>query len=275
MANDGLTLPDLPAAVRRLEEEFTALDPEALRGPGLTFARIARKYPHVGRERLASLPRVPVHAFSGLGYCPYKAWHLGAATPEVRSAESAASLERGSHVHAKAERVDLEAARRARPATVPQLRDVSVDLIQLPFVGAHIRVGGLVYMGQMDRVGRAAGNLVVEEIKSSRWTRMADHYLQTFAYCMLAPTAVRRLAPKLQAKEVLWKLSYPVVSQDYGPYPFTEKLLRLELDAMKAFEVLYMAGVGRVPVVPGLPGPHLRKCAPCLYFSGCPHRLVN
>lgn len=250
-------------------ERVRTYDPDQDGGAPLRFGEVAKAFPEQPLSGLAQSPRVWMADFSEVGYCAYKAWHRGNGTTAIRTVVAAAKLASGEKIHLRKVDEELKAARKLPVATPAKLRDPRIDVARIPELPALIKVGGLVYASKVERAGRSNGNLVITEIKTGNWTLMPDHFLQTWGYCLSAPSAVLRVTDgDFRARGIVWGLSYP--RGDFGPYPFTETAMRLVLEGMGHFERLYLAGRTSELQVPLDPrGPSARKCAPCAFGHTC------
>jgi len=207
--------------------------------------------------------------FAEIGFCAYKGWHRGRGTEVRRPMTVQARVIAGEKVHVEKVAEELKASERLPIATPRELRNPRIDIARIPELPAWIKVGRLVYASHVERAGRTAGDLVITEIKTGSWTLMPDHFLQVWGYCMSAPGALlRETKSSFRARTIRWGLAYP--QESFGPYPFTEKALRLVRSGMRHFERLYRAGMDANQEVPHDPyGPSARKCPKCAFSHAC------
>jgi len=256
-------------------ERLRSYDPDIDKGKVLRFAEIAKAFPHVPLSVARRYPRVGMADFAEIGYCAYKGWHRGRGTEVRRPARTAERVTRGEKIHARKVDEELQVARKLPVATPADLRNPMVDMASIPELPALIKVGGLVYMSSVERAGRNKGDLIIVEIKTGNWVRMPDHYLQTWGYCLSAPSALLRVTDNnFRARGVRWSLSYP--ESDFGPHGFTEKTLSLVREGMQLFGRLYRLGAAADARVPNDPyGPSRRKCPPCGFAHDCSWRYAD
>lgn len=228
------------------------------------FSELATKFPLVIPS--PDGPAIGMAHFAEMGYCPYKSYHRGKGTAEEQSTEGKAALQRGTEYHERREAADRRRAKALPKATKKQLRDPSCNIAEIPEVPASVRVGGMIYMSSIERAGRQGRNLTIREIKTGTFIGGTDHLLQTWGYCISAPSILSSRG--FIADRIEWQVEYPKAHKTFGPFTFSERALSLLLQAMAEFEHMHAVGrsnVGTIEVVPV----SAARCRHCAFISGC------
>lgn len=250
-------------------KELYSYRPEHDRTDAVRFSMVAKTYPDMlsGPRRGA---RTGVSNFAEIGYCAYKAWHHGRGSETRWSDAMLARMQLGAELHEEKESALLEQAALAPRATAAQVADPMVDLVEIPEFPARTKIGKITYSARIDAASRSKGALVIGETKSGSYTRAPQHFLQTWAYCLAAPAAMKRFEPKFKAREIYWYVDYPEIEETCGPFRFTKRNQELVLGAMKIYEWLHFAGAKQTTAgLGGLPNPTPRKCPPCAFNHAC------
>lgn len=253
-------------------EELEGYDPEYDRSEPLTFSDLYRRLPYY-RGSDQGLRVVNVSNFAEMGYCPYKIWHIVRGTPVVRPPRVIEVVQGGTRRHVLREAQLTGIARKAKPATRKQLRDPSVDIVEMPEFRARFRRENWLYRAKLDGLARLSGNLVVRELKTGRYAQKPDHLLQVWAYCLASPGAVSHVTSgDFRARQLTWEVLYPNLSQRWGPFLFRNAQLALITKGLTLFETAGAASAA---------GENLdlrwrsfpAKCAPCGFSHACTWKI--
>lgn len=259
-----------PEAVEEVFETLIKYKPGESENGVIEFEELLRDS-HRPEAKKGNSISVRVADFAEFGYCPYKAWHHGRGSREVRSRGSQAALARGAEKHAKAEQRQKRVLASKPIPTATDLSNMLHDLEVIPEFDGKTRLGDVEYRWKADTIGRSQGHLVVGEFKTGRWKLMPNHYLQVWAYSTMAPQGVTaKFGPGFKADRVFWYLEYERLQAKLGPFPFAKSERDLLTTSMSWFEWLYRKGLQGSSDVPNdLPGPDQLTCTPCSFKSNC------
>lgn len=256
------------AGASLLLERLEAYDPESDHSEPLKHRDILRRFPYPSTLR-PGLTTTWVSKFATLAYCPYKIWHGIRGTPEIRPRRVQIAVDKGKTLHAEKEAVLTAEAAKAKPATTRELRDPSVDLVELPEIPAKLQRGTWLYLAKLDGLARLGGDLVVRERKTGRWAQMPDHLLQVWAYSIAAPGALSfETKGALRSRGIAWEVQYPTLEETWGPFLFRATQFELVTDAMAFFENVATRSVAEDGLDLGW-SPVAGKCGACGFAHSC------
>jgi CRISPR/Cas system-associated exonuclease Cas4 (RecB family) len=257
-----------PSTTGAILAELEAYDPESDASEPLTFAAVSREFPFYGGET-GGFNAIRVADFASMAYCPYQSWNRTRGIPVIRPARVAKAALKGTQLHFNREAHLLEEVAKAKPATKKQLRDSTVDLVELPEVPGRFQRAPWVYVAKLDGLSRTGGDLVVHELKTGRYPRKPDHLLQVWAYCLASPGAmVRATNGDLRARGLEWVLEYSSVGDVWGPHVFRQRQANLLKRAMEVYEATCSRALRSEAVDLGW-SPIPARCAPCGFAHAC------
>jgi CRISPR/Cas system-associated exonuclease Cas4 (RecB family) len=257
-----------PSTTGAILGELEAYDPDSDRSAPLKFAAVSREFPFYGGQA-AGLNPIRVADFASMAYCPYQSWNRARGIPVIRPPRVARAASKGTQLHFDRESHLLEEAAKARPATKKQLRDPTVDLIELPEFPGRFERAPWLYLAKLDGLSRTRGDLVVHELKTGRYPRRPDHLLQVWAYCLASPGAIVKATDgDLRARGLEWVVEYSSVGDVWGPYMFRERQAELLKRAMAVYEETCAKALRSESVDLGW-RPIPARCAPCGFAHAC------
>lgn len=259
----------LPAVdASALLEELDSYDPDHDCSKPLRFVDIRRLLPfYDGPE--SGLRAVNISNFAELAYCPYKIWHIIRGTPTIRPPRIARVIQRGTGLHIEREDRLMELVKKAKPATRRQLRDPSVDLVELPEFPGRFRRDTWLYRARLDGLARESGQLVIREFKTGRYSRKPDHLLQISAYCLASPGSMTKATGgDFRANGLTWEVEYLNLGETWGPYQFRLVQAELIAKAMAFFESTGSSSITEENLELGWRS-FPAKCAPCGFAHAC------
>lgn len=259
-------------AISELLERLESYDPDHDRSSPIKHKELLKRFPFPpppGND----VPTTWVSRFTNLAYCPYKIWHVVRGTPEIRPQRVQVVVDRGKLLHAKQEAKLLAEAAAVPVATAKELKDPSIDLVELPEVPARVKRGDWVYIAKLDGLARLGGDVTIRERKTGKWMQMPDHLLQVWAYSIAAPGALNaETKGSLRANGVSWEVQYPTQGEVWGPYPFRAAQLQLLEDSMDFYEDTAIRSKSETGFDLGW-APSTSKCAPCGFAHSCSWRV--